>query len=218
MVAYQTYMNGVNRKDAVGALANIRMSCCPRRYHRQYFFAFLLIHVGHGNVKTMYRMVREGYSEEVKKHNNNRFGFFGTFQYKLGKALIQGGLEMWKADRAGFAAAAAAVGAGGTPAPTPTQPHFKPKRRQVSAKTPQSSKHEPVNHKKGKQGTSEWKWSSARRRVMCSYLGINKRVWTECSGCKKPLCSAHFNGDHKGERWSHDSMSAASKSPSAVGE
>ena len=52
---------------------------------------------------------------------------------------------------------------------------------------------------------------------MCPYLGINKRVWTECSGCKKPLCPAHFNGNHKEEKWSHDSMSAASKTPSAVG-
>lgn len=153
-----------------------------------------------------------------KKHNNNGFGFFGTFQYHLGKALIQGGLKMWEADRANPAAADAGAGAGGAPVSPPTHPHFKPKRRQVSIKTPQSSKHELVNHKKGKQGTSEWQWRSRRRCVMCSYLGTNKRVWTECSGCKKPRCPAHFNGNHKGEKWSHDSMSAASKSPSAVGE
>jgi hypothetical protein len=62
-------------------------------------FSFLLTHLGYGNVKIMFRNVYTGYVSLVKKWNNNGFGYFASFQYHLGKALITHGTKMARGEQ-----------------------------------------------------------------------------------------------------------------------
>ena len=109
MLAYQELMNGVDRMDAVGALANIRMKKCPRRFQRQLFFYFYLNHLGHGNVKILFSKIHVAFDTLKKKHDNSNVGFFWWFQNALGQALIRRGLEGGRKAIAAKLAAEAAV-------------------------------------------------------------------------------------------------------------
>ena len=196
MVTYQKYMNGVDRMDAVAALANIRMNKCPRRFHRQIFFYFLLSNLGHGNVKILFEKLFEGLEELKKKHESSGVGYFWWFQNQLAHTLIHRGLE------GGRKAALAAL--------------HKQLPEAVSARAQRLSISSPYSKarfepQRGRKPTTESAFGiiSGKHELVsikghpwqcevCKAWGLGRKdAYKMCSTCKAPLCKEHQCKDER---------------------